>query len=647
MNNAELEKLSNDERLGSLIAEFLDADRAGLSPDRHALFACHPDLVEELQSFFQRHDWMRDTAGAAGPLGLPNADDATTRGGAGNTEIIESECIESPPLRRFGDYELLSELGRGGMGVVYETRQVSLNRPVALKMMLSGSLATDEEVERFYTEARASARLRHSNIVAIHEVGEHEGQHYFSMDLIHGPSLADLIAIGPLEVVRAARYVRAIALAVQSVHEHGTLHRDLKPSNVLIDETDQPQLTDFGLAKHLRGDCELTATGAAVGTPSYMAPEQVRADRQALGPTTDVYSLGGLLYAALTAHPPFRGGSTFETMQQVLESPPRPPSELVDVPPDLEAICLKALQKAPGQRYQTANALAADLDRFLANKPPTAFRQPPRSGPSVASITALLAGTLSLLATAAIGWIPLVGALVVMLIGSLAIVAGIVGSHTAREARNRRRALIGIGVAVVSIVITIGLQAIVGPRVIGNVINNVFASVANEVSWRDFAGQWQPPGKDASIQELFPSRVGAFMRTNTDRQARVKELRIEVDGYRASYESDGGRVDIYAYPLTQLEQEAIMARVAEAIQDSDDPFDNPTIPGIQRTHGVIERWSLSLDPYDGNAAFWWDGQWLFFARTDLHADDFLLKYLSELHAGRNASTDTLVEEGQL
>jgi eukaryotic-like serine/threonine-protein kinase len=242
-------------------------------------------------------------------------------------------------IRYFGDYVLQSEIARGGMGVVYRARQVSLNRTVVIKMILAGPLATPAFIRRFRLEAEAAANLRHPNIVTIYEVGEHEGQHYFSMEYVEGRSLAALAQEHPLPGPRAAAYVRTTAEAIQYAHDHGILHRDLKPSNVLIDLSDRPRITDFGLAKKMEGGDDLTATGAVLGTPSYMPPEQA-ASRPEAGPPADVYSLGAILYELLTGRPPFKAATPLETLRQVLESEPVPLRQLnPSIPVDLETIC--------------------------------------------------------------------------------------------------------------------------------------------------------------------------------------------------------------------------------------------------------------------------------------------------------------------
>ncbi len=269
-------------------------------------------------------------------------------------------------LGAFGDYELLAEIARGGMGVVYRARQIPLNRIVALKMILAGRLADDEDITRFRSEAEAAANLRHPHIVKVHEVGAVQGDHFFTMEFIQGESLAQRLAHGPLSGRHAARYVQIIARAVHYAHRQGILHRDLKPSNILIDENDEPHVTDFGLAKRIGKDSGQTRTGAVLGTPSYMAPEQAQGRNHEVGPAGDVYSLGAILYELITGKPPFQAENPYDTVVQVIHNDPAPPS-LVNpaVDHDLETICLKCLQKDPAHRYASAEALAEDLKRYL------------------------------------------------------------------------------------------------------------------------------------------------------------------------------------------------------------------------------------------------------------------------------------------
>jgi WD40 repeat protein/serine/threonine protein kinase len=278
---------------------------------------------------------------------------------------------QSSAVRRFGDYELLDEIARGGMGVVYRARQGRLERIVAVKMILAGPFASKQLIQRFRGEVMTAALLQHPNIVAIHDVGIHEDQHYFSMDYIEGQNLSQLVGTRPLSPVKAARYVKIIAEAIHYAHSQGVLHRDLKPSNVLVDAaTDQPRITDFGLAKRLDGESSLTGTGQVLGSPSFLPPEQAAGEQGKVGRRSDIYSLGAILYHLLTARPPFQGETLTEVLNQVLQDEPLAPHLLTPrVPQDLETICLKCLQKEPSSRYQTAQDLADDLGRYLQDEP--------------------------------------------------------------------------------------------------------------------------------------------------------------------------------------------------------------------------------------------------------------------------------------
>ncbi|HYH68836.1 MAG TPA: serine/threonine-protein kinase, partial [Urbifossiella sp.] len=348
-----------DARLERVLADYLHAAEAGAPPDRAALLAAHPDLADELASFLRNRSAvervaapLRDRPPLAETLGGSD-------GGPGPDAVV----------RYFGDYEIVGEIARGGMGVVYRARQVSLNRVVALKMILRGELATPADVQRFRAEAEAAGRLDHPNIVPIYEVGEHAGQHYFSMKLVDGGSLAGRIE----ELVRdpraVARLLAATARAVHHAHRHGVLHRDLKPANVLVDSAGEPHVTDFGLAKRVGGDSDVTQTGAIVGTPSYMAPEQA-AGAKGLTVAADVYALGAVLYELLAGRPPFCGDGILDTLQQVRDrEPARPRAVNPAADADLETVALKCLEKEPGKRYESAAALADDLDRWLAGEP--------------------------------------------------------------------------------------------------------------------------------------------------------------------------------------------------------------------------------------------------------------------------------------
>lgn len=297
------------------------------------------------------------------------------RDSPGVTDSEADRSREDPSLRRLGDYELLDEVARGGMGVVYRARQRSLDRIVALKVLLGGAFAGDEGKRRLLAEAAAAGRLRHPNIVAVHDAGVVDEQPFFSMTLVEGPNLAEVVRQGSWPAVRAARCLARVAEAVHYAHSQGVLHRDLKPSNILLDAQDEPRITDFGLAKswgtspgslpEVSGS--LTLTGQVLGSPAYMAPEQAIGRNRDLGPAADVYSLGAILYELLTGRPPFLGQTPHSVIEQVKTTPPISVRRLQPgVPADLENICLKCLEKEPRRRYASAGELAEDLERFLS-----------------------------------------------------------------------------------------------------------------------------------------------------------------------------------------------------------------------------------------------------------------------------------------
>ncbi len=359
--------LDEDSALEVIYTEFVIREELGQRPAVAEWYARFPQWREHLQQLFEVH---RAVCGADDPTRatMAPAGEAVTQKEKGGSPIAGPRCL--------GQYELGEEIARGGMGVIYKARQPGLDRVVALKMILAGENASADDLARFRTEAAAVASLQHPNIVQIYEVGEccqvggHAPLPFLSLEYVDGGNWQQKLAESLPSPREAAQLVEELARAVHYAHEHGVLHRDLKPANVLLTADGTPKLTDFGLAKRLGVDGDQTQTAAIQGTPSYMAPEQARGTPREVGRAADVYSLGAILYESLTGRAPFRGQSYLDTLEQVRTQEPPPPRQLQPkVPRDLETICLKCLAKEPGRRYGSAEALAADLERWLANEP--------------------------------------------------------------------------------------------------------------------------------------------------------------------------------------------------------------------------------------------------------------------------------------
>jgi serine/threonine protein kinase len=348
--------MTNNPRVQQLLDELLDSQATPEDVCR----SC-PELLPEIR---QRWRQMCRIEAELDAL-FPTPPDPGT-----NTQPL---LHEGATLPRIPGYEVESVLGCGGMGVVFRARHLRLNRIVALKMAIAGAYASPLERGRFQREAEAVAGLRHPNVVQIHDVGDSDGRPYFTMEFVEGGSLAEKLLGTPLPARQAAELLATLAGGVQAAHQSGIVHRDLKPANVLLTADGSPKITDFGLARRLEGEAGLTRAGTAVGTPSYMAPEQARGKTDSVGPAADIYALGAILYELLSGRPPFRAETAAETVLQVISQDPVPPSRLnAKVPRDLETICLKCLHKEPRLRYDTAAALGEDIDRFLRGEAITA-----------------------------------------------------------------------------------------------------------------------------------------------------------------------------------------------------------------------------------------------------------------------------------
>ena len=433
----------------------------------------------------------------ANTVSLPPDPHAPTQGVTGEPTTAPPEA---PRPATVPGYDIVGELGRGGMGVVYRARQVGLDRAVALKMILAGAHAGPEQRARFRTEAAAIARLRHPHIVQVYHVGECDGNLFFAMELVEGGSLA-AAADEPWDPWDAADLVEKLARAVHAVHDEGVVHRDLKPQNVLLDADGEPKVVDFGLAKLAGGDrTEATVTGAVLGTPGYMAPEQAEGRTRGVGPHTDVYALGAILYHLLTGRPPFQGETPLSTIRQIVSDDPVPPRERrPDVPADLDAVCLKCLAKDPEERYPSARALANDLRRALDGEPVTA--RPPGLGRRLAKWWRAHTGTGVALIVAALLWLPwfLLNALLVEFSIPLLFVVVLVAfvrptRWTLIVCAALALALIGLRYAMVPDVLSLGLLA--GPVVAAALIG----VVGRVVAW-------------LMGREVLPTTLGAYFGT--------------------------------------------------------------------------------------------------------------------------------------
>jgi serine/threonine-protein kinase len=364
--------MTDNPRLRQMLDELLNSQA---TPEE--VCASCPELLAQLRARWQKMCLLRDEVDALFPASPEQgASPPATRPDRGASPPATPP--EGTPLPRVPGYEVQGELGRGGMGVVYRAWHLRLHRHVALKMLLAGPRARPDELERFLREAQAVAALHHPNIVQVHNAGEVDGRPFFTMELVEGGSLACQTRGVPQPARQAAALVATLADAVHAAHQSGIVHRDLKPGNILLTSDGTPKVTDFGLARRLKGDDGLTLSGAPVGTPSYMAPEQARGDKSALGPATDVYALGAILYELLTGRPPFHAESAAATVHQVLRDEPVPPPRLnPQAPRDLTTICLKCLAKTPQRRYASAAALAEDLRRFLRGETIAARRAGP------------------------------------------------------------------------------------------------------------------------------------------------------------------------------------------------------------------------------------------------------------------------------
>jgi predicted Ser/Thr protein kinase len=555
---------------------------------------------------------------------------------------------------RFGRYRLEKLLGKGGMGSVYLAHDTQLDRKVALKVPTFGP-DDDGLRERFFREARAAATLHHPNLCPVHDVGELDGVHFLTMAFIDGKPLSAYVRPDkPLPPAQAVPLVRILAKALQEAHDQGIIHRDLKPANVMIGKKKQPVVMDFGLARRSASQDErLTHSGAIMGTPAYMAPEQVNGDVAAMGPCTDVYALGVMLYELLTGKRPFEGAMG-TLMARILHDPPPPPTKVrPDLDPALGAICLKALAKQSQDRYPSMKAFAAALERWQAGKPaapaaveeiPTAAMDPePQAlAPTVAAVTAVPTRRPTLvpkkMKTRGRGWRLTQGQKWVLLAGGIfffacAMPLGLI-AYLFRQAMGE-----------VSQVVAKGSQWLDEQEKEQKRLRE--EQKQEQQQWEGLARSWQPPPKDIDPARLFPSAVGAFRLEETGEQATIPDLpTVPLHGRRAVYRGPAGAVELFAYRASKIEKEMVFRKQQEELLRQGG-IPNLVPGGLnfrgtpEGTYLVYERGPKSGAP-EQYGLFWWDRDWLFLARgSDAKAPSALLRdYLATFGTRPSGGTGT-------
>lgn len=351
--------------LADLLLRWEELRDEGQNPSPEELCTKCPELTEELRRRIQVLKRMDPVLETGSKPSKANADSTSMPAFKGGNDPLAADLLR-PAQTVVPGFRILGILGRGGMGVVYRAEQLIQERQVALKMIRTGMKTARDAIGRFHREARAISLLNHPNIVHILDVGEYQNQPYLVLELVEGGTLSQKLAGQAMPHQEAARLMEALARAIHHAHSHGVIHRDLKPANILLTCDGIPKVSDFGLAKPVDQASLLTRSGAILGTPCYMSPEQAKGRSQDVGPLTDIYGLGTILYQALTGKPPFEATTAFDTLRQVENAPPRPPSTIIpEVPAELERICLHCLEKVPANRYPSALALAEDLQAFL------------------------------------------------------------------------------------------------------------------------------------------------------------------------------------------------------------------------------------------------------------------------------------------
>jgi hypothetical protein len=504
---------------------------------------------------------------------------------------------------QFGRYRLTKLLGKGGMGAVYHGHDPQLDRAVAVKIPLFAGGDAGETKERFFREARAAAAISHPNLCPVFDVGELGGVLYLTMAFIEGQPLTSLIrGGGTVPLRRAALLVRQLALALQEAHDHGIIHRDLKPANVMLNRKGQPVIMDFGLARRtLRpDDARLTQSGAILGTPAYMPPEQVNGDLKAMGPGCDIYSLGVILYELITGRLPF-GGPFGTLMASILHDEPPPPSRFrPDLDCGLEAICLKALAKQPGDRHPSMKAFARALEGYLAGEPAAppelnvlevVAASPEGADPDAAAAPARKARTVKASpaprpAVKKGGWLGLLAGCFIVLVLAGGLLVG--GVYYAAKTFT--------------------------PDISGWVKKEM----AQHHQWDDIAGFWRAPPADISAEQLFPEQVNGYQLQSHDDKADIAEFGLKKAGRRAVYRSGVGDIELFVWRATELEKEMMLTKVEKVTKPGEDGKSShgaASFRGSAEGRYITYRLGGAFGEPLNAGTFWWDKDWLFLARS--------------------------------
>jgi serine/threonine protein kinase len=544
----------------------------------------------------------------------PTATPSAARGGAGGL------------TGTFGRYLILKELGRGGMGTVYLAKDAQLERLVALKVP---HFSPDDPtaLERFHREAKVAATLTHPNLCPIYDVGTVDDVHFLTMPFIEGRPLSALVRPDMPEV-EVADLVRRLALALEEAHQKGIIHRDLKPGNVMLNERGEPVVMDFGLARRANpGDVRLTQSGALVGTPAYMPPEQVEGAGARLGPACDVYALGVILYELLTARLPFQGTMAQLICQVMIDAPPPPSEHRPDLDVRLEKICLRAMAKKAGDRYPSMAALAADLQSFLREPAPLEALPAAPADESAAGSTAPTAPRRKRRQDAP----------------STVRLPRQRGEESLRRPSPRKRGWLGClvvagGALLACCVVPVVVVPVLVPKA-ANWGREQFGWVKDEFArqedWNALAGSWKAPPADLPADRLFPPAVSGYRRLEHDEVAAVPEFQLTLPGRRARYAGPGGgSVELFAYRATALEKETIYQRVLDATKGN--PSGHYVSGSPQGPRVVYSMFS------EQEGVLWYGDGWLFLARSrdKTNPQEFLLKFLPALSNQQPAKAST-------